>query len=70
VRRLLGRHLRGDTPIDAARLGELIAGGEKRYRLTPDGRLIRRAAAGELFRDGLAHAAQLVEELGAVQGAG
>jgi transcription-repair coupling factor (superfamily II helicase) len=65
-------HLRGDTPIDAAKLGALVAAGdrEKRYRLTPDGRLIRRAGAGERFRDGLEHAARLVEELGELEGAG
>ena len=57
-------HLRDDTPIDAARLTELVQARDGSYRLTPDMRLTRHARAGERFESGLEAVERLLSEIG------
>jgi transcription-repair coupling factor (superfamily II helicase) len=56
-------HLRDDTPLDPVKIGALIGRKQSPYRLSPDGRLSRRAVAAEHFADGLAHADKMLDEL-------
>jgi transcription-repair coupling factor (superfamily II helicase) len=56
-------HLRDDTPLDPAKIGELIGKKKSAYRLSPDGRLTRRALEDERFESGLALADQMLDEL-------
>jgi transcription-repair coupling factor (superfamily II helicase) len=58
-------HMRDDTPLDPAKIGELVARRNGPYRLSPDGRLSRRATEGERFADGIAHAERMLAELAA-----
>jgi transcription-repair coupling factor (superfamily II helicase) len=46
-------HLRNDTPLDAARMSQLITQQKLPYRLTPDMRLTRKTQPGEHFASGL-----------------
>jgi transcription-repair coupling factor (superfamily II helicase) len=54
-------HLREDTPLDPAKITELVRASRSPYRLTPDMRLTRRFD-GEL--NGLANAETMLVELG------
>jgi transcription-repair coupling factor (superfamily II helicase) len=56
-------YLRDDTPLDAAKIGRLIAVKKSPYRMTPDMRLTRRATEGERFRDGIELADRALSEL-------
>ncbi|HEY3500943.1 MAG TPA: transcription-repair coupling factor [Polyangiaceae bacterium] len=55
--------LRDDTPLDPAKVRELIARKRSPYRLTPDGRLTRRLLETEAAADGLVLASKTLEEL-------
>jgi transcription-repair coupling factor (superfamily II helicase) len=57
--------LRDDTPLDPAKVRELVARKRSPYRLSPDGRLTRRLLENEAAADGLVLAAKTLEELGA-----
>jgi transcription-repair coupling factor (superfamily II helicase) len=54
---------RQDTPLDAARLANLVATRKGQYRLNPDGRLTRKPNDREHFKDGLQLADKMLEEL-------
>jgi transcription-repair coupling factor (superfamily II helicase) len=58
-------HLREDTPLDPARLAQAVAEKNAAYRLSPDGKLTRRARDGERFDNGLSHVDRMLDELGA-----
>src|SRR5690606_25137222 len=47
-------HLKDDTPLDPVKVGQLVAKKGSPYRLSPDGRLMRRALETEALADGLA----------------
>jgi transcription-repair coupling factor (superfamily II helicase) len=57
--------LRDDTPLDPAKIRELIAQKRSPYKLSPDGRLTRRVLETEAAADGLVLAAKTLEELAA-----
>lgn len=55
---------RDDTPVDAAKLAKLVSTSKGRYRLAPDGRLVRRKVETELqIRHSLELAETALEEL-------
>ncbi len=56
-------HLREDTPLDPARLMSLVVQKGSAFRLTPEGRLTRRAQPHENITSGLALAGKVLEEL-------
>jgi transcription-repair coupling factor (superfamily II helicase) len=56
-------HLRDDTPLDPLKIGALVAQKKSPYRLSPDGRLTRRALEQEELADGLALADRMLNEL-------
>jgi transcription-repair coupling factor (superfamily II helicase) len=56
-------HLREDTPLDAERIGRLVSRKNSAYRLSPGGRLTRRALEHESFGDGLQLADRMLSEL-------
>ena len=56
-------HLRDDTPLDPAKIRELVGRKKSAYRLSPDGRLTRRLLETEAAADGLVLAAKMLEEL-------
>jgi transcription-repair coupling factor (superfamily II helicase) len=56
-------HLADDTPLDPEKLTARIAEKSSAYRLTPEGRLTRRAQANESFKDGLEHVDCMLDEL-------
>ena len=56
-------HLRQDTPLMGARLVPFVAGSKGKYKLTPDGRLTRRAAKDQKEESGLTHADRMLVEL-------
>jgi transcription-repair coupling factor (superfamily II helicase) len=58
-------HLRQDTPLDPGQISALALAKKSAYRLTPDGRLTRRALENESFTDGLALADRMLSELAA-----
>jgi transcription-repair coupling factor (superfamily II helicase) len=60
--------LRDDTPLDPAKVRELVARKRSPYRLSPDGRLTRRLLETEAAADGLVLAAKALEELNACVG--
>jgi transcription-repair coupling factor (superfamily II helicase) len=60
--------LRDDTPLDPAKVRELVARKRSPYRLSPDGRLTRRLLETEAAADGLVLAAKTLEELTACVG--
>jgi transcription-repair coupling factor (superfamily II helicase) len=55
--------LRDDTPLDPAKIRELVGKKRSPYRLSPDGRLTRRLLDTEAAADGLVLAAKMLEEL-------
>ncbi|HSU38077.1 MAG TPA: TRCF domain-containing protein, partial [Polyangiaceae bacterium] len=55
--------LRDDTPLDPAKVRELVGRKRSPYRLSPDGRLTRRLLENEAAADGLVLAAKALEEL-------
>jgi transcription-repair coupling factor (superfamily II helicase) len=57
-------HLRDDTPLDPIKIGELVAKKKSPYRISPEGRLTRRALEGESFVNGIKLCDQTLEELG------
>ena len=57
-------HLRDDTPLDPIKIGELVAKKKSPYRISPEGRLTRRALEGESFVHGIKLCDQTLEELG------
>jgi transcription-repair coupling factor (superfamily II helicase) len=56
-------HLRDDTPLDPAKVGALVGPKKSPYRLSPDGRLTRRAKDDERFGSGLELASAMLDEL-------
>jgi transcription-repair coupling factor (superfamily II helicase) len=58
-------HLLQDTPLDPSKISLLVAGKKSLYRLSPDGRLTRRAGEHEAMSDGLVLADRMLSELAA-----
>ena len=58
-------HLLQDTPLDPHKISALVAGKKSLYRLSPDGRLSRRAGEHEAISDGLVLADRMLSELAA-----
>src|SRR5690606_36367958 len=56
-------HLSPETPLSAERVGALVSAEGGRYALSPTGKLTRRAAPGERFKDGVEHASRMLAEL-------
>jgi len=56
-------HLRDDTPLDPVKVGALVAQKKSLFRLSPDGRLTRRAGEVEALSDGLVLADRMLNEL-------
>ena len=56
-------HLLPDTPLDPLKVSALVAGKKSLYRLSPDGRLTRRAGEQEALSDGLVLADRMLSEL-------
>ncbi|MFZ5895983.1 MAG: transcription-repair coupling factor [Myxococcota bacterium] len=56
-------HLRDDTPLDPQKISALVARKRSPYRLSPDGRLTRRALDEEVASDGLVLADRMLNEL-------
>ncbi len=56
-------HIGEQTPLDGSALAARAASSDGRLRLTPDGRVERRAGPSEVFRDGISHLEQLLTEL-------
>ncbi|HEX6766499.1 MAG TPA: TRCF domain-containing protein, partial [Polyangiaceae bacterium] len=56
-------HLRDDTPLDPAKVRELVGKKKSPYRLSPDGRLTRRLLETEAAADGLVLASKMLDEL-------
>jgi transcription-repair coupling factor (superfamily II helicase) len=58
-------HLRDDTPLDPLKLSALVSARKSAYRLSPDGRLTRRALDNEALADGLVLLDKMLHELAA-----
>ncbi|HEX7450753.1 MAG TPA: hypothetical protein VF294_00630, partial [Polyangiaceae bacterium] len=56
-------HLLPDTPLDPQKVSTLVASQKSLYRLSPDGRLTRRAGEAEALSDGLVLADRMLSEL-------
>jgi transcription-repair coupling factor (superfamily II helicase) len=56
-------HLRDDTPLDPVKLSALVSAKKSAYKLSPDGRLTRRATEGEAIVDGLVLLDKMLHEL-------
>ena len=56
-------HLADDTPLDPVKVGALVATKKSPYRLSPDGRLTRRALETEALSNGLVLADTMLDEL-------
>jgi transcription-repair coupling factor (superfamily II helicase) len=56
-------HLADDTPLDPHKVGALVATKKSPYRLSPDGRLTRRALETEALSNGLVLADTMLDEL-------
>ena len=56
-------HLADDTPLDPLKVGALVATKKSPYRLSPDGRLTRRALETEALSNGLILADTMLNEL-------
>jgi transcription-repair coupling factor (superfamily II helicase) len=56
-------HLADDTPLDPQKVGALVATKKSPYRLSPDGRLTRRALDTEALSNGLVLADTMLDEL-------
>ena len=56
-------HLADDTPLDPHKVGALVATKKSPYRLSPDGRLTRRALETEALSNGLILADTMLDEL-------
>jgi transcription-repair coupling factor (superfamily II helicase) len=56
-------HLSDDTPLDPQKVGALVATKKSPYRLSPDGRLTRRALETEALSNGLVLADTMLAEL-------
>ena len=56
-------HLLPDNPLDPQKLAALLGGKKTLYRLSPDGRLTRRAGEAEAISDGLILADRMLDEL-------
>jgi transcription-repair coupling factor (superfamily II helicase) len=56
-------HLRDDTPLDPIKLSALVSSKKSAYKLSPDGRLTRRATEGEAIVDGLVLLDKMLHEL-------
>jgi transcription-repair coupling factor (superfamily II helicase) len=56
-------HLLPDTPLDPQKVSALVAAKKSLYRLSPDGRLTRRAGENEALSDGLVLADRMLSEL-------
>jgi transcription-repair coupling factor (superfamily II helicase) len=63
-------HLGDDTPLDAAKVGALVAKKKSPYRLSPDGRLTRRLGEAESAENGLILLDRMLEELASCLKAG
>jgi transcription-repair coupling factor (superfamily II helicase) len=56
-------HLRDDTPLDPIKLSALVSTRKAAYKLTPEGRLTRRALETEAVPDGLVLLDKMLHEL-------
>ncbi len=56
-------HLLPDTPLDPLKVSALVGQKKSLYRLSPDGRLTRRAGEAEALSDGLVLADRMLSEL-------
>ncbi|MDQ2646661.1 MAG: transcription-repair coupling factor, partial [Myxococcota bacterium] len=56
-------HLRDDTPLDPIKLSALVSTRKTAYKLTPEGRLTRRALETEAVPDGLVLLDKMLHEL-------
>jgi transcription-repair coupling factor (superfamily II helicase) len=56
-------HLADDTPLDPLKVGALVGTKKSPYRLSPDGRLTRRALETEALSNGLVLADTMLDEL-------
>jgi transcription-repair coupling factor (superfamily II helicase) len=56
-------HLLPDTPLDPQKISALVAQKKSLYRISPDGRLTRRAGEQESLSDGLILADRMLSEL-------
>jgi len=54
---------RDDTPLDVGRLATFVGKRKSTYRLTPEGRLVRRAAEGEGLSSSLDLADKMLSEV-------
>ncbi len=56
-------HLRDDTPLDPEKVGTEVAKKQSRFRLSPDGRLNRKARDEDPFDNGLVALSKVLDEL-------
>jgi transcription-repair coupling factor (superfamily II helicase) len=56
-------HLADDTPLDPVKVGALVATKKSPYKISPDGRLTRRALDTEALSNGLVLADTMLDEL-------
>lgn len=56
-------HLADDTPLDPQKVGALVATKKSPYKISPDGRLTRRALETEALSNGLVLADTMLDEL-------
>jgi transcription-repair coupling factor (superfamily II helicase) len=56
-------HLSDDTPLDPVKVGALVATKKSPYKISPDGRLTRRALETEALSNGLVLADTMLDEL-------
>jgi transcription-repair coupling factor (superfamily II helicase) len=63
TRSIVTLHLRDDTPLDPEKISTLVGRKKSPYRLSPDGRLSRRALPGEDPPNGLVLADRMLAEL-------
>jgi transcription-repair coupling factor (superfamily II helicase) len=67
--RSVALHLRDDTPLDPSEIGKLVAQQRELYKLTPSGRLTRRAERDTVYPSGLELTEQMLSELAGCVGA-
>jgi transcription-repair coupling factor (superfamily II helicase) len=65
-RRGVTLHLKDDTPLDRARLQQLLSQPNSPYRITPDRRLSRRRGETDAAKNSIDLTEQVVSELSAL----
>ena len=56
-------HLRDDTPLDPIKVGQEVAKKHSAYRISPDGRVTRKALDSDAFGNGLVALSKVLDEL-------